>query len=149
MIFFGPLLVVVGIGFFCWLLFTLAVFALPLSVGLTIGIWAFHTGAGVLGGTAAGLVAGGATICIGQLAFAFVPWTWLRLLILLLYIAPATVAGYNATRGIARMAMPSPIWQTIFAIVGATAVTITAFIRFYGNGRTRTSRTGFGAGLTQ
>ncbi|WP_259260804.1 MULTISPECIES: hypothetical protein [Bradyrhizobium] len=130
MIIFGPLLVVVGIGFFCWLLFTLAVFALPFFVGLTIGIWAFHTGAGVLGGTAAGLVSGGATICIGQLALAFVPWTWLRLLIILLYVAPATFAGYSATHGIAQMATPSPTWQTIFAIVGATAVTIAAFIRF-------------------
>jgi hypothetical protein len=43
MIIFGPLLVIVGIGFFCWLLFTLAVFALPFFAGLTFGIWAFHT----------------------------------------------------------------------------------------------------------
>jgi hypothetical protein len=79
MIIFGPLLVIVGIGFFCWLLFTLAVFALPFFVGLTIGIWAFHTGAGVLGGITVGLVAGGVTFGIGQLALAFVPWAWLRL----------------------------------------------------------------------
>lgn len=43
---------------------------------------------------------------------------------------PATFAGYSATHGIAQMAMPSPTWQTIFTIVGSTAVTITAFIRF-------------------
>ena len=40
MIIFGPLLVLVGIGVFCGLLFTLAVFALPFFVGLTIGTWA-------------------------------------------------------------------------------------------------------------
>ena len=62
MITFGPLLVIVGIGSICWLLFTLAVFALPFFAGLTIGIWAFHTGAGVLGGIAVGLVAGGVTL---------------------------------------------------------------------------------------
>ncbi|MBB4373693.1 hypothetical protein GGD63_006521 [Bradyrhizobium sp. cir1] len=107
-----------GIGFFCGLLFTLAVFALPFFVGLTIGAWAFHTGAGALGGIAAGLVAGGATIGIGQLALAFVPWTWLRLLINLLYVAPATAAGYSAMHGIAQMAMSSPAWQTDFAVVG-------------------------------
>lgn len=45
MIIFRPPLVIVGIGFFCWLLFNLAVFALPFFAGLTIGIWAFHTGA--------------------------------------------------------------------------------------------------------
>ena len=132
MIIFGPLLVIVGIGFFCWLLFTLAVFALPFFVGLTIGIWAFHTGAGVLGGIAAGLVAGGVTFGIGQLALAVVPWAWLRLLIILLYVAPATVAGYSATHGIAQMAMPSPTWQTIFAVIGAIAVSVTAFVRFTG-----------------
>jgi hypothetical protein len=132
MIIFGPLLVIVGIGFFCWLLFNLAVFALPFFVGLTIGIWAFHTGAGVLGGIAVGLVAGGVTFGIGQLALAFVPWAWIRLLIILLYVAPATVAGYSATHGIAQMAMPSPTWQTIFAVIGAVAVSVTAFVRFTG-----------------
>jgi hypothetical protein len=30
---------------------------------------------------------------MGQLALAFVPWVWLRLLIILLYVAPAIVAG--------------------------------------------------------
>lgn len=130
MIIFGPLLVIAGIGFFCWLLFTLAVFALPFFVGLTIGIWAFHTGAGALGGIAVGLMAGGVTFGIGQLALALVPWTWLRLLIILLYVAPATVAGYSATHGIALMAMPSATWQMTFSIIGAIAVSVTAFIRF-------------------
>ena len=132
MIIFGPLLVIVGIGFFCWLLFNLAVFALPFFAGLTIGIWAFHTGAGVLGGIAVGVVAGGITFGLGQLELAFVSWTWLRLLIILLYVAPAAVAGYSATHGIAQMAMPSPTWQTIFAVIGAIAVSVTAFVRFTG-----------------
>ncbi|MDE2466877.1 MAG: hypothetical protein KGO02_24655 [Alphaproteobacteria bacterium] len=132
MIIFGPLLVIVSIGFFCWLLFNLAVFALPFFAGLTLGIWAFHTGAGVLGGIAVGIVAGGMTFGLGHLALAFVPWTWLRLLIILLYVAPAAVAGYCVTHGIAQMAMPSPTWQTIFAIVGAIAVSVTAFVRFTG-----------------
>lgn len=132
MIIFGPLLVITGIGFFCWLLFTLAVFALPFFVGLTTGIWAFHTGAGVVGCIVLGLLAGGATFGMGQLALAYVPWIWLRMLIVVLYVAPATVAGYSATHGIALMAMPAPIWQTIFAVMGSIAVSITAFIRITG-----------------
>jgi hypothetical protein len=132
MIIFGPLLVIVGIGFFCWLLFTLAVFALPFFVGLMTGICAFHTGAGELGGITVGLVAGGVTFGIGKLALAFVPWAWLRLLIILLYVAPATVAGYSATHGIAQIAMPSSTWQTIFAVIGAIAVSVTALVRFTG-----------------
>ncbi|PWB82383.1 MAG: hypothetical protein C3F11_12245 [Methylocystaceae bacterium] len=132
MIIFGPLLVIAGIGFFCWLLFTLAVFALPFYAGLTVGAWAFHTGAGWLGGTVVGVIAAGVTFAIGQLALAFVPWTWLRLAIVLVYAAPATVAGYYATHAIAQMAMPSPIWQMIFSFVGAAAVGITALIRIAG-----------------
>ena len=132
MIVLGPLLVLLGIGFFCWLLFNLAVFALPFFIGLTVGIWAFHTGAGVLGGIVIGLVTGGATFGIGQFALGFVPWTWLRLLLILLFVAPATVAGYSATHGIAQMAMPSATWQMIFSIIGAIAVSITTFLRFTG-----------------
>lgn len=132
MIVLGPLLVLVGIGFFCWLLFTLAVFALPFFVGLTVGIWAFHAGAGVLGGIVVGVAAGGATFGIGQFALGSIPWTWLRLLIILLFVAPATVAGYSATHGIAQMAMPSAIWQVIFSVIGAMAVSVTAFVRFTG-----------------
>jgi hypothetical protein len=76
-----------------------------------------------------GLAAGVAIFGLGQLALAVVPWTWLRLLIIFAYVAPATVAGYSATYGIVHVAMPSPTWQTIFAIVGAIAVSVTAFIR--------------------
>jgi hypothetical protein len=132
MIVFGPLLILFAICFFCWLLFTLAVFALPFLVGVMVAIWAFHTGAGVLGGIIVGLVAGGATFGLGQLALAFAPWTWLRLLIILVYVAPATVAGYGATHGIAQLAMPSAIWQAIFSVIGAIAVSVTSFIRFTG-----------------
>lgn len=132
MIIFGPLLVIAGIGFFCWLLFTLAVFAFPFYVGLTAGAWAFHTGAGWLGGAVVGVLAAGVTFGVGQLALAFVPWTWLRLAIVLIYAAPATVAGYYATHGIAQMAMPSATWQMIFSLVGAVAVGITALIRITG-----------------
>ena len=37
MIFLGIILSIAAIGFFCWLLFTLAVFALPFFAGLTAG----------------------------------------------------------------------------------------------------------------
>ena len=146
MIIFGPLLVIVGIGFFCWLLFNLAVFALPFFVGLTIGIWAFHTGAGALGGIIVGILAGGATFGIGQFALGFVPWTWLRLLLILLFVAPATVAGYSATHGIAQMAMPSATWQMIFSIIGAAAVSLTTFVRFTGIAAPGPARQGIAQG---
>lgn len=132
MFLFAPLLVLGAIAFFCWLLFTLAVFALPACVGYIVGVWAFHTGAGVLGGIIVGLVVAAATFGIGQLLLIFTPWTWARLLVIAIFTTPAVVAGYNATHGITLMAMSSPVWQMIFSVIGAIAVGITAFIRITG-----------------
>ncbi|MGY3530899.1 MULTISPECIES: hypothetical protein [Bradyrhizobium] len=132
MIILGPPLILLVIGLFCWLAFMLAASALPVFVGMTIAMLSFHTGAGLLGCGAIGLVAGGLTFGVTWLALALAPWALVRLLIILLYVAPATVAGYSATYGNALMAAPSPIWQTVFAVMGAIAVSITAFIRFTG-----------------
>ncbi len=66
MIFLNIVLLIGVIGFLCWLLFTLAVYALPLFVGVTAGLWAHGSGAGIVGGIAAG-----ATAIIGQLIFDF------------------------------------------------------------------------------
>ena len=132
MFFFAPILVLGAIGFFCWLLFTLAIYAPPFVAGVYAGIWAYHTGAGGLGGIVVGFVAAGATFVAGQLLLAFAPWTWLRLFVVFLYAAPSAVAGYSATHGIAQMVMPSPTWQMIFSVIGAIAVGVTALIRFTG-----------------
>lgn len=132
MIFLAPALVIVSIGFFCWLLFTLAIFALPFFVSLTLGSFALHSGAGVPGAILIGLMTGVATFLFGQLALAFAPWAWLRWLIILIYAAPAAVAGYNATHGITQLAMPSPTWQTVFSVIGAIAVGMTAIFRLTG-----------------
>ena len=132
MFLFAPLLVLGAIGFFCWLLFTVAVFALPSVAGVYGGIWAYHTGAGTLGAIVVGFVAAGTIFGLGQLLLIFVPWTWARLLIVTAYAAPAAVAGYSATHGIAQMALPSPTWQMIFSIIGAIAVGITALVRISG-----------------
>ncbi len=42
MIILGILLSFAVIGFFCGLLFTLAVFALPFFAGVSAGLWAYH-----------------------------------------------------------------------------------------------------------
>lgn len=130
MFFFGPILIVGTIGLLCWLLFTLAVFALPCYAALAAFFAAYHSGAGVLGGIVVGFVAAGATFGVGQLLLNFAPWSWLRLLTIFAFTAPAVVAGYAATHGVAKLAMPSPAWQVVFSIVGAIAVGATSFLRF-------------------
>ncbi len=120
---------VFGIGFLCWLLFTLAVYALPLFAGVTTGLAAYHSGSGAIAGLLVGLIAGIITLVIGQIAFASIRSPLIRALIALLFAVPACMAGYFATLGLARIGMPSTTWREIFAIIGALAVGGTAWVR--------------------
>lgn len=128
----GILLSIAAIGFFCWLLFTLAVFALPFFVGVSAGSWALHTGAGWLGAIVVGTVAAGLTFGIGQVLLAIVRPTWMKLAIALTFVAPAVRAGYHAVHGIVKHTMPSETWQIVFSGLGAIAVGVTAFLRVAG-----------------
>ena len=125
----GLVLSVFGLGFFCWLLFTLAIYALPFYAGLTLGLDAFHSGAGVIGAFVVGTLAGGATLAIGQIAFTTVRTPLIRAAIGLLYAVPAAMAGYSATHGLAQIGMPSENWREAFAIVGAVLIGGTAWVR--------------------
>ncbi len=122
---------VFGIGFFCWLLFTLAVYALPFFAGVNVFLAAFHSGAGVIGSIVVGVLAGGATLAIGQIVFATVRIPIIRALIALLYAAPAAVAGYYATLGLSQIGVPSETWRVIFAAVGSAVVGGTAWARMW------------------
>ncbi|OBX17685.1 hypothetical protein A9995_14950 [Erythrobacter sp. QSSC1-22B] len=132
MIFLNILLLFGVISFLCWLVFTLAVYALPLFIGVTAGIWAHDSGAGIVGGLAIGVLAAGAVAIVGQLVFAFARPLWVRLIVAALFAGPAAVAGYAATHGIAKHLMPSEGRQMAFSIVGAIAVGITALFRMAG-----------------
>ena len=129
MIILSILLSIAAIGFFCWLLFTLAVFALPFFAGVSTGLWAYNTGAGWLGVIVVGLLGAALTLGIGQFLLIVVQPLWARLLIALVFVAPAAIAGYHATHGIVKHTMPSEAWQIVFSIVGAVAVGATAFTR--------------------
>lgn len=132
MIFLGVLLSIAAISFFCWLLFTLAIFALPFFAGVTAGTWAYHTGAGWLGAILIGIVGAGLTLGIGQILLMIVRPLWARLVIALVFVAPAAIAGYHATHGIVKHSMPSETWQIVFSVIGAVAVGVTAFVRVTG-----------------
>lgn len=134
MIFLGILLSIAAIGFFCWLLFTLAVFALPLFAGLSAATWAYHTGAGWFGAILVGIAAAGITLGFGQVLLATVRPLWAKLAISAVFVAPAVIAGYHAVHGIVKHTMPSEAWQIEFSVVGAVAVGITAFLRVAGMG---------------
>jgi hypothetical protein len=125
----GLVLSVFGLGFFCWLLFTLAVYALPFVAGLTVGLAAFHSGSGFIGAFVVGLLVGVTILVLGQIVFATVRTPLIRLLIGLIYAVPASVAGYQLCFALAGIGVPAGDWQHVFAAAGAVAVGLTAFAR--------------------
>jgi hypothetical protein len=129
MIIVGIVLSVVCVGFFCWLLFTLAVYTLLFFASMTAGLAAFHSGSGMVGALIVGVLAGGATLAIGQIVFATVRTPLFRAVIGILYAVPATIAGYHATLGFAHIGVPSEGWREAFAVVGAVLVGGTAWAR--------------------
>jgi hypothetical protein len=129
MIVIGILFGIVGIGFLCWLLFSLAVYALPFFAAVSAGLWAYHGDAGPVGAIVVGILAGAITLVAGQYVFAFARPTWIRVAVALLFAAPAALAGYHATLGLAKLTIPSGAWQIAFSIVGAVAVGVTAWTR--------------------
>ena len=129
MTFLPILLAITAILMLCWLLFTLAVYALPLFMGVTAGMFAYDTGAGWPGAILIGAIAAATTLVAGNLLFTSARHPFARLAVALLFVTPATVAGYYATHGIVRHTAPSEAWQLAFSIIGAIAVGGTAFVR--------------------
>ena len=125
----GIVLSFVGLGFFCWLLFTLAVHTLPFFAGVTAGLAAYHYGSGVTGGIAIGLIAGAVMLFAGRFASATARSPVVRTMIALLFAMPAAFAGYHATLGLAHIGIPTGGWRQAFAIIGAAMVGMTAWMR--------------------
>jgi hypothetical protein len=84
----GILLNMVGLAIFCWLLFMLAINALPFFVGTTVGIHLLQASTGPFGALVIGLIAGGFTLVVGQYAFSVVRAPAVRLAIGLLFAVP-------------------------------------------------------------
>jgi len=125
----GLLLNTLGIGLFCLLIFTLAVYALPFFVAINAGIWAYHSGAGVLGMLLVAVAAGGMTLAIAQIAFAMSQSLILRAVVAAVFALPAAFAGCHVALGMAQLGVPSPVWREVFACLGAVFIGGTAWTR--------------------
>jgi hypothetical protein len=117
----GLLLNTVGIGLFCWLIFTLAVYALPFFVAINAGIWAFHSGTGLLGTSLVAVAVGGMTLAIAQIAFAMTRSLILCALIAAAFALPATLAGHHVVLAMAQIGVPSSAWRGVFACLGRSS----------------------------
>ena len=129
MIIVGLALSLFAVGFLCWLLFTLAVYATPFFVGVTAAFAAFNHDAGVIGALIVGLAASVVTLVASRAAFAVAKSPAVRCAIALVFAAPAAVAGFHATLGLAQIGVSSEIWRDLFAVIGAVIVGCTAFVR--------------------
>jgi hypothetical protein len=125
----GLLLNTVGLGVICWLIFTLAVYVLPFFVAMHAGFWAYHSGAGLLGTPVVAVAAGGVTLALAQIAFAMTQSMILRAAIAALFTLPATLAGYHVALAMAQFGVPSPVWQHVFACLGAVFIGGTTWTR--------------------
>src|ERR1700758_5716061 len=125
----GLLLNILGIGLFCWLIFTLAVYAMPFFVAINAGIWAYHSGAGVLGTPLVAVAAGGMTLAIARIVFAMTRSPILRAVVAALFALPATFAGYHVALAMAQIGVPSLVWREVFAWLGAVFIGGTAWMR--------------------
>jgi hypothetical protein len=111
MVIIGILINIAGLGLFCWALFTLAVYAVPLFVGTTAGFYLFQVGAGPFGAIVIGFVAASLTLAAGQYTFSVARSAIVRLVIGLLFALPAARAGYDATLAFAHIGVPSEWWR--------------------------------------
>jgi len=125
----GLLLNTVGLGAICWLMFTLAVYILPFFVALNAGLWAYHSGAGVLGTPLVAIAAAGMALAFAQIAFAMTQSLILRAIIAAVFALPAALAGYHLALAMAYLGVPSPVWQQVFACLGAVFIGGTAWTR--------------------
>ena len=111
----------------CTLLWRVAVYALPVFVGFTVGWWALKLDAGI-GSIVAGSVAGVATFTFGRIG-ARAPSPMVRYAAVALFAIPAAYAGYHIVLDLGTAGTASPVWQHVLAAVGAVAVGGTAAIR--------------------
>ncbi|WP_227270966.1 hypothetical protein [Roseobacter weihaiensis] len=127
--FVSAFLSVIGLGFLVWVLFALAVYALPAFVGVSVGIYIYDTEAGVIAALVAGMFAAVFTYLIGQIVFAKVQSVPIRLAIGALFAAPAGVAGFSAIKGLSQIGGASEDWTLAFAIIGGIVTACTAWVR--------------------
>jgi hypothetical protein len=129
MIIIGIILSFVGLAYLCWLLFALAVYALPFFAAVTVGLTAYHSGSGSIAAIAIGAITGSVVVILAQTAVTRSRSRLMRAALALLFAVPAAVAGYHAARGLAHLVVPAETWRDAIAIAGATIVAATASMR--------------------
>ncbi|MFQ6552744.1 hypothetical protein AAD018_010430 [Aestuariibius insulae] len=127
--FIGSLVSLLGLGVLLWMLFTLAIYALPFFAAMSVGLHFYESGSGVFEAFALGFLAGVATLIIGQLLVAVIRNPWLQAGVALVYAAPAAMAGYYAVYGLSGAGFDSETARVVFGGIGAVIIGGTAWAR--------------------
>lgn len=106
--------------------FHLATLALPLVAGIAAAANAHQSGAGLLGAGAVGLIAGAMKLATGQFLLATIRSTAARMIMVLLFAAPAAIAGFSVVHGITVAGGTNAVWATILSAAGGLVTTIVA-----------------------
>jgi hypothetical protein len=121
------------VGILCVVAYTLATFALPLMLGFAAARFAYHTGAGLIGASFIGLIAAAVAFGVFSVLFATLRSPILRLIVALVFAAPAAIAGYALIHSVTHEAIPSAIWRQTFCIIGGAFVGVSALMRLAGS----------------
>jgi len=120
---------IAALGMLCILLYNLAVYALPVLVGIAAGLLASEIGLGVIGGIVVGLAAAGLTYGIGHVAFTSSRSLVIRLGVALIFATPAAIWGHQLVFQILELGEIATVWRHVFATAGALVVAGTAVAR--------------------
>ena len=111
------------------LLWTLAIYALPVWIGVLAAMVTWNAGFGAVLAVAAGLAAATATLALGQLLIGMTSSPLLRTGAALGIAVPAAIAGYHAAHGIAARAIASYWSQIALSAVCAAVIGASAWLR--------------------
>lgn len=120
------------LGVLCVVAYMLATYALPLMLGLAAARLAHYTGAGLIGAGLVGFIATATAFAAFSVLFATLRSPIPRLIVALVFAAPAGLAGYALFHGMTYEAIPSAIWRQTFCIIGGAFVSISALTRLAG-----------------
>jgi hypothetical protein len=120
------LLAISGTITLCIIAWHLAIYALPVMVGLSVFQWIHATGAGIvlagLGAIAAALLSVGFVMAVIGLSRN----PWLRIAALGLFAVPAAIAGYALIHGVTKDALDPGLGLTLLSGLGGLVVGIAA-----------------------
>ena len=117
------------IGTLCVLAYRLAVYALPVMLGFEITRVAYQTGAGMIGSSIIGFIAGTAAYGLLSVLFVSLQSPAARIAVGLIFALPAAGAGYALVSGISANAIPLELWRFLFCVLGGLLVGSAAFTR--------------------